>query len=249
VGKRVLTALVVVLSAVVVYVVVWVLWASGPSGNNVWIPTLRWLGPIAGLGVAGLLAWLVTLLIGARSLIVGAGLFVVIATLATAPGRLLGVGTGLVGSPPDVRSEFFSPPTDLVPYLDQDSVSAIPASYLRAGEFLRSNSADGDLVATNLTFSTIVPALSGLQTLVSGTWYQTPYGPAGDEQVLLEREVDSYGFVNAPSVATAAPLCEMGVRWVWIDPNRTENADWSGFLRISYEDDSVIVGELNPALC
>ena len=248
-GKQILTAVAVVLSAVVVYVVVWVLWASGPSGNDAWIPTLRWLGPIAGLVVAALLAWLVMILIGVRSLIAGVGLFVLIATLATAPGRLLGVGTGLVGSPPDVRSEFFSPPTDILPYLDQDSVSAIPAGYLQAGEFLRSNSADGDLVATNLTFSTIVPALSGVQTLVSGTGYQTPYGPAGGEQILLEREVDSYGFINAPSVATVAPLCEAGVRWVWIDPNRTGNADWSGFLRSRYEDDSVIVGELDPALC
>jgi hypothetical protein len=36
---------------------------------------------------------------------------------------------------------------------------------------------------------------------------------------------------------------------VWIDPNRTGNVDWSGFVKIGYEDDSVIVGELDPALC
>ncbi len=248
-GKRVLSVLAVVLSALVVYMVVWVLWATGPSGGNVWIPTLRWLGPIAGLVVAVLLAWLVMVLIGARSLMVGVGIFVVIATLATAPGRLLGVGTGLVGSPPNVRNEFFSPPTTMIPYLDQESVSAIPSSYLRAGEFLRSNSSGDDLLVTNLTFSSIVPALSGLQTVVSGTWYQTPYGSSGGEGLLLEREVASVAFINQPSAATAAPLCEVGVRWVWIDPDRTENRDWSGFVTIRYEDDSVIVGELNPALC
>ncbi len=248
-GKRVLSVLAVVLSALVVYMVVWVLWATGPSGGNVWIPTLRWLGPIAGLVVAVLLAWLVMVLIGARSLMVGVGIFVVIATLATAPGRLLGVGTGLVGSPPNVRNEFFSPPTTMIPYLDQESVSAIPSSYLRAGEFLRSNSSGDDLLVTNLTFSSIVPALSGLQTVVSGTWYQTPYGSSGGEGSLLEREAASVAFINQPSAATAAPLCEVGVRWVWIDPDRTENRDWSGFVTIRYEDDSVIVGELNPALC
>ncbi len=248
-GKRVLSVLAVVLSALVVYIVVWVLWATGPSGNNVWNPTLRWLGPIAGFVVAVLLAWLVTLLIGARSFMVGVGIFVAIATLATAPGRLLGVGTGLVGSPPNVRSEFFSPPTTMIPYLDQEFVSAIPSSYLRAGEFLRSNSSGGDLLVTNLTFSSIVPALSGLQTVVSGTWYQTPYGSSGGEGLLLEREADSVAFINQPSAATATPLCDVGVRWVWIDPDRTENRDWSGFVTIRYEDDSVIVGELNPALC
>jgi hypothetical protein len=249
VGRRVPSALAVVLSAVVVYVVVWVFWATGPSGNNVWIPTLRWLGPIAGLVVAGLLAWLVTVFIGARSLMVGLGIFVVIATLATAPGRLLGVGTGSVGSPPDVRNEFFSPPVTIIPYLDQELVYAIPAGYLRSGEFLRSNSSDGDLLVTNLTFSSIAPALSGLQTLVSGTLYQRPYGAAGGDGLLLAREADSFAFIDQPSAATAAPLCEVGVRWVWIDPDRTENADWSGFVTIGYEDDNVIVGELNPALC
>ncbi len=248
-GKRVLSVLAVVLSALVVYVVVWVLWTTGPSGGNVWIPTLRWLGPIAGLVVAVLLAWLVTVLIGARSLMVGVGIFVAIATLATAPGRLLGIGTGLVGSPPNVRNEFFSPPTTMIPYLDQESVSAIPSSYLRAGEFLRSNSSRGDRLVTNLSFSSIVPALSGLQTVISGTWYQTPYGSSGGEGLLLAREAASFAFINQPSAATAAPLCEVGVRWVWIDPDRTENRDWSGFVTIRYEDDSVIVGELNSALC
>ncbi len=248
-GKRLLSVLAVVLSALVVYMVVWVLWATGPSGNNVWNPTLRWFGPIAGFVVAVLLAWLVTQLIGARSLMVGVGIFVAIATLATAPGRLLGVGTGLVGSPPNVRSEFFSPPTTMTPYLDQEFVSAIPSSYLRAGEFLRSNSSGDDLLVTNLTFSSIVPALSGLQTVISGTWYQTPYGSSGGEGLLLAREAASFAFINQPSAATAAPLCELGVRWVWIDPDRTENRDWSGFVTIRYEDDSVIVGELNSALC
>ncbi len=248
-GKRLLSVLAVVLSALVVYIVVWILWTTGPSGNNVWNPTLRWLGPIAGFIVAGLLAWLVTLLIGARSFMVGVGIFVAIATLATAPGRLLGVGTGLVGSPPNVRSEFFSPPTTMTPYLDREFVSAIPSSYLRAGEFLRSNSSGDDRLVTNLTFSSIVPALSGLQTVVSGTWYQTPYGSSGGEELLLAREAASFAFINQPSAATAAPLCELGVRWVWIDPDRTENRDWSGFVTIGYEDDSVIVGELNSALC
>ena len=248
-GKRVLAGLAVVLSAVAVYVVVWVLWASGPSGGNMWVPTLRWLGPIVGVVVAGLLAWLVTMLIGTRSLIAGVGIFVVVVTLATAPGRLLGVGTGLVGSPPNVRNEFFSPPGMIIPFLDQELFYSIPAGYLRAGEFLRSNSSRGDLLVTNLTASSIAPALSGLQTLVSATMYQNPYGSADGEGLLLEREADSYGFVNAPSAAAAAPLCEAGVRWVWIDPNRTENADWSGFVKIGYQDDNVIVGELNPALC
>lgn len=71
----------------------------------------------------------------------------------------------------------------------------------------------------------------------------------GGEGLLLSREGNSYSFVNAPSAATATPLCEVGVHWVGIDPDRAKNADWSGLVTIGYEDDSVIVGELNPTLC
>jgi len=242
--SRIVLAFVIVTSSIVVFAVVWVLWATGPSGGNVWEPTLRWLGPVAGVAVAVVLAF-----IFARKFSIAVAVFVLIVTLATAPGRLLGIGTGQVGLPPTVRSEFFSPPELMIPFLDQGFVNSIPASYLRAGEYIRNSSSPGDRVVTNLTYSTIVPALTGLQTLVSGTWYQAPYGPTGGEELLLERESASYAFIDQPSAATAAPLCEAGVRWLWIDPTRTQNVDWTGFMSVSYEDESVIIGELDPSLC
>jgi len=39
------------------------------------------------------------------------------------------------------------------------------------------------------------------------------------------------------------------VRWVWIDPSRTQNVDWTGFMSVSFEDEGVIIGELDPGLC
>ena len=242
--SRVVLAVVIVAYSVVVFALVWVLWATGPSGGNVWEPTLRWLGPIAGVGVAVVLAFVLT-----RKSMVAIAVFVLIATLATAPGRLLGVGTGQVGLPPTVRSEFFSPPELATPFLDQEFINSIPASYLRAGEYIGNYSSPNDRVVTNLTYSTIVPALTGLQTLASGTWYQAPYGPAGGEELLLEREAASYAFIDQPSAATAGPLCEAGVRWVWIDPSRTANANWEGFVRIVYQSDEVIIGEIDSEVC
>jgi hypothetical protein len=242
--SRVVLAFVIIASSVVVFSVVWVLWATGPSGGNVWEPTLRWLGPVAGVAVAVVLAF-----IFARKFSIAVAVFVLIATLATAPGRLLGIGTGQVGLPPTVRSEFFSPPELMIPFLDQGFVNSIPASYLRAGKYIRNSSSPGERVVTNLTYSTIVPALTGLQTLVSGTWYQAPYGPAGGEDLLLERESASYAFIDQPSAASVAPLCEAGVRWVWIDPTRTQNVDWTGFMSVSFEDEGVIIGKLDPSLC
>jgi hypothetical protein len=242
--SRMVISVGVIAASVLVFAVVWVLWATGPSGGNVWEPTLRWLGPIAGVVIAVALSFLFS-----RNFTVALGVFVLIATLATAPGRMLGIGTGQVGLPPTVRSEFFSPPELATPFLDQEFVNSIPASYLRAGESIRNSSSPGDRVVTNLTYSTIVPALTGLQTVVSGTWYQLPYGPAGGAELLLEREAVSYAFINEPSDETIAPLCELGVRWVWIDPARTQNVDWAGFMSVSFEDERVIIGELDPGLC
>jgi hypothetical protein len=239
----------VLVSALVAYLIVWVLWSTGPSGGNVWEPTLRWLGPIAGIVVACALAWLVMVVSGSRSFMVVVAVFVLIATLATAPGRLLGVGTGLVGSPPTVRSEFYSVAPLQAPLVDREPIYEIPANYLRAGEILRAEGTSGDRVITNLTYSTLVPALSGLQTLVSGTAYQGPYGPAGGEELLLAREAATFAFLDQPSAATARPLCEEGVRWVWIDPRRTLDSNWQDYAEIRFSSDEVLIGELDQTLC
>ena len=242
--SRMVISVGVIAASVFVFAVVWVLWATGPSGGNVWEPTLRWLGPIAGVAIAVALSFLFS-----RNFTVALGVFVLIATLATAPGRMLGIGTGQVGLPPTVRSEFFSPPELATPFLDQEFVNSIPASYLRAGEYIRNSSSPSDRLVTNLTYSTIVPALTGLQTVVSGTWYQLPYGPAGGAELLLEREAASYAFINEPSIETIAPLCELGVRWVWIDPNRSAAVSWADFMEVVFEGDEAIIGKLNTELC
>jgi hypothetical protein len=247
--NRSLVPVLVLMSALVAYLIVWILWSTGPSGGNVWEPTLRWLGPLAGIAAACALAWLVMVIAGSRSFMVVVAVFVLIATLATAPGRLLGVGTGLVGSPPTVRSEFFSVAPLQAPFVDREPIYEIPASYLRAGEFLRAEGAGGDLVVTNLTNSSLVPALSGLQTLVSGTAYQGPYGPAGGQELLLAREAATFAFLNQPSSITAGPLCAAGVRWTWIDPRRTLDSDWQDFVEIRFSSDEVLIGELDRTLC
>jgi hypothetical protein len=247
--NRSLVSVLVLISSLVVFVIVWVLWSSGPSGGNVWEPTLRWLGPITGIAVALVLAWLVMVVAGSRSFLVVVAVFVLIATFATAPGRLLGVGTGLVGAPPTARSEFYSVKPLEAPFMDREPIYEIPVNYLRAGEFLRFEGASGDRVITNLTYSSLVPALSGLQTLVSGTAYQGPYGPAGGEELLLAQEAATFAFLDQPSPTTSGPLCDEGVRWLWIDPRRNLDSNWQDFVEIRFSSDEVLIGELDQTLC
>ena len=55
-NRQVVGALV---AALVVYGVVWALWATGASGGNVWVSTWRWAGPLFGVVLAVLLGWVI----------------------------------------------------------------------------------------------------------------------------------------------------------------------------------------------
>jgi len=239
----------ILIASAVIFLVVWLLWATGPSGGNVWAPTSRWLAPILGIGLSLLIGFVFARILGIRSPVAGIAVMVIVVTFAAAPGRLLGIGTGQVGASPVKRTEFFSIPELSEPFIDQENFTDLPAQFLAAGEFLRLNANSEDRVATNVTRSAIVPAVTGLQTIVSGTWYQAPYGARGGEVILLDREKLSYSFIDSPSAATLAPLCELGATWVWIDSDRTEQTDWSQYLMIDFEADGVIVGRIIKESC
>lgn len=239
----------IVVASVIVFGVTWSLWATGPSGGNVWEPTYRWLAPVIGIGLILIFGVVLGRLFGTRDFLATVAVVVVVATCATAPGRLLGVGTGQVGSAPVKRSEFFSVPGPAPSFIDQGDLSGLPATFMDAGKYVRNNSSQGEILVTNVTQSAIVPAVTGLQTVISGTWYQTPYGSKGEEGVLLERERLSYSFIDSPGAKTLTPLCELGVMWVWIDMDRTTQTDWSGYLTVGFRSDRVIVGRINQVAC
>lgn len=233
-------------AAVLLFVGVAGLWMTGASGGNVFVSTLRWLGPLVGFLGAVLVGALIGWRFGGsgRPMLAGA---VILLVLLAAPGRGLGVGTGLVGVQPGLSADAFSTGHPFTSARDRTMVVSWSDQHAAAASWLRAHASQDDLVATNVTFSPFVPALTGLRTYVSGILYQAPYGRPGGIPTLLEREAQSWAFVDTPNAATLAPLCRAGVDWVWVDPTRTSVVNWAPFAEASFRNDSVVL--LRLATC
>ena len=235
--------------ALALFVDVGALWASGASGGNVWVSTLRWLGPLAGVSVGIAIGWLLGRRLGVPGRRGGLAGAVLLLVLLSAPGRALGVGTGQVGVQPGLGEDAFSPIESFTEAIDYTPIVEWSDQHRAAADWLRDAGSLDELVATNVTFSPFVPALTGMRTYASGILYQAPYGLPSGVQVLLDRERESWAFIAEPSEASAAPLCSAGVRWLWIDPTRTEVQDWAPFARIAFANDAAIILALEAEAC
>lgn len=238
-------------SAVLLFVVVGALWTTGASGGTVWVGTLRWGGPLVGVVGAVAVGWLLARAYGPpddrrRGWLAGS---VIMLVLLAATGRVLGVGTGQVGVQPGLGAGDFTPIEAFTEARDVTTVTEWSDQHQAAARWLRDRATDPDLIATNVTFSPLVPALTGMQTLASGILYQAPYGRPDAVAPLLEREAQSWGFIDEPSVATMAPLCDAGVTWLWIDPTRTTARDWAPYATVELANDAVLVLRLDETAC
>ena len=231
--------------------VVAVLWSGGASGGNVWVSSTRSLGPIVGfLGavIAGIIIARNKRLTGSfrsRAL----AMTIVCMVCLSAPARLLGVGSGVVGTQPGLSSEAFNPVVPFATFIDTTVVKAWNPDHLAAAAWLREHAAPSELLATNITFSPFVPALTGQQMFIAGAQYQAPYGRPQTLQTVLDREAESWAFINEPSAASIRPLCDAAVRWVWVDPIRTATRSWAPFATVAFNNEAVTVLEINQAEC
>ena len=246
--------------AVVIYVVVTLLWLTGASGGNVWVSTLRWAGPL----VAVLGAVLGGILISRTSGHAAEGAekptswprrsrwfagTVVILVLISAPGRLLGVGSGQVGVQPGLSSDAFAPIIQYVPGIDTSSIHEWSDTQVSAGRLLKDRAGADDLLATNVSFSPLVPALSGVATLASGVLYQAPYGRKSGIEPLLTREAESWAFIDSPNESTVSPLCAAGVDWLWVDPAKAKISGWEPWASVVLTEPDVTLLAVNPGTC
>ena len=235
--------------ALVAFAIVAGLWLTGASGGNVWVSTWRWLGPLAGVLISIVGGALACRWLTGRSRAAGLAGAVLALVALSAVGRLLGVGSGQAGVQPGLSSDAFSPVISFTDSIDATVVTGWSDQQVAAARWLTEHSTTDDLVATNVTFSPLVPALTGMRTLVSGILYQAPYGRPAGIPVLAEREEISHAFLDDPSRSTLAPLCAAGVRWAWVDAVKNERRDWSPFARVAYENDEVILLEIDEPAC
>jgi len=138
---------------------------------------------------------------------------------------------------------------DFVALRDRDAPPGWSDSHNRAGEWLRSNAGSDDVVATNVTRGALVPALSRLTTYASNLRLQTPYGRQDQVDLALERERDSWDFIDSPSLSSVAPLCAAGVDWVWVDTRKTPIRNWEPFATLAWESPEVFILKIDQSAC
>jgi len=216
--------LVAALVAAGLWVALWLLWSSGPSGGNVWEYTWRWAGPIVvWVGAIGA-GWFIGR--GSQVPYRWFGFSLLILVLVAVPSRLLVYAGPIAGSQPGTRGELFGPSQQFTDAIDQTTITSWTSDQVRAGAWLRRESRPSDLLATNITFSPFVNAYSQRQTYIAGILYQAPYGWPAGIPTLIERERASLTFIQQPTEESWSPLCTAGVRYLWIDLSRPAADAW-----------------------
>ena len=235
--------------AIVIAGIVTALWLTGGSGGNVWKSTERWMGPIAALLLVMLASALLARLpqVSGRPFIRFTALVIMIAVFAALPFRLLGFSANAFGVQSDtgLSADAFVSAEPFVDALDNQVIMEWDDDWNEAGAFLRANVSDGELVATNVMFSPIVPALSGAATYVSGILYQAPYGYTNQLETLLSRENEIFTFVRNPTSGSARELCAQGVTWLWLDSSRPISDELDKHARVAFVNEAAVVQRLH----
>ena len=238
-----------VLAGLGIAVVVAGLWTTGSTGiiGSGW----RWFGPIAGATLAVLAGLIVARAVGATGRTGGLAVVLVVLVSTALPSKLLyGLATPFAPVPEGSMSTvLFALEPDYIETIDRERPTGWSHTQAEAGAWLRANTGVDSLVATNVTLSAIVPALSQRTTFISDIHMQAPYGRSGAIAEIQRREEASWQFIDSPSTQSLEPLCDAGVDWLWVDPNRTSTRDWSSFAKVGFEAEDVIVLEIKPSAC
>ncbi|MCX6537123.1 MAG: hypothetical protein NT119_11335, partial [Actinobacteria bacterium] len=123
--------------------------------------------------------------------------------------------------------------------------------------WLRNNSGESDLVATNRYCSTaadsppscsamwsLTSAITGRQMLSEGTWTTNIISGMEDEAENRRNLVEN--FVNNPTNESREMLLNFGVRWVVADFAVTEKRDWRDYAEVRFENKAGAILELVP---
>ena len=241
-------------AGVLLLVVVLLLWTLGPNtGTN-----MRWAGPVVAvvgaLVAGGVIARFADRPIGTLTSRDrrrhGIAVTIVVLVTMAALARVLGLAADRFGVPADFgrRSTEFALDGPFLGIRDGFLTWTWSADQAAAGAWLAARPEAG-LVATNQTRSPLVAMLSGRQTLISAVQYQAPYGTYTGLGDALVRDGDSWRFIQTPDVEHGRKLCEQGVRWIWVDPTRTDVREWSPYASIVFQRPDVIILFLDPSLC
>lgn len=230
-------------------VIVAAVWATGSTGmiGTGW----RWAGPLVGVTLAVVGGIALSLQAQQSRLRVAVAFTIVILVSMSLPSRFVYAVAEPFARPHEgsLSTVLFAPNEAFLPTRDQWVFPGWTDTQAQAADWLRSHASADDLVATNLTLSAVVPALTRLTTYISDIHMQAPYGRASDIQAIQQREADSWAFIDEPSSQTVAPLCRAGVRWIWVDPSRTDRRDWTPDATIAFATKDASILRLGSSAC
>lgn len=231
---------VALLGVVASLAVVW-LWSLAPGTST----SLRWVAPIAALVIAVLIGYLMapTASRGVRKRNRVMALTLIALVSMALFGRGLGIWSDRFGVQPEqgLTALEFRPGAVLIESIDRQPITGWSDTEIAAAQWLRDEVDDDELLATNVTYSPLVPALTGLPTFISGINYQAPYGREGIRASILEREQLIMDFIAQPTAQYTRELCDRGVRWVWVDPRRPHGASWFPYASVVREESDVVL--------
>jgi hypothetical protein len=226
-----------------VFVMVALIWRTGVP---FW-PSWRWTAPITGVVGALIAGWLLARGAGRgrRDVLI---LVCVVLVSAACFGRLLGFvsfGSG--------------PPQPAGTATTGDGSTAKPSSsemvgYLawgdderQAADALTSVAAATDIIATDQVNSSLVPALTGLRTYLTGELYQAFIGTRADSVELERRRPIAEAIAAGPSPDVTTDLCAAGVTWIWTTPAAANS--WAAAADPVYTGERVAVLRLARSVC
>ena len=224
--------------ALVLAVVVTAVWATGGG-------SLRWLGPIIGVIGAVVIGWLLarsrSLTGSSRARVLAMSLLVLVCV--SAPSRALGVASSAFGVLADtgLSSTAFTPIVPFVDNIDRTVVREWSSDDQAAADWVLAHASTDDVIATNVVFSPLVPALTRHRMMIAGLLYQAPYGTPSQLPTVLDREKASLAFIDTPSASSLAPLCAAGAGWIWVENARTSVRQWSPWAEVAYSNDAVTI--------
>ena len=231
---------VALLGVVASLIVAW-LWSLAPGTST----SVRWAAPFAALALAVLIGYLLapTASRGVRKRNRVMALTLIALVSMALFGRGLGIWSDRFGVQPEqgLTALEFRPGAVLIESIDRQPITEWSDTEIAAAQWLRDEVDDDELLATNITYSPLVPALTGLQTFISGINYQAPYGREEIRASILEREQLITDFVARPTAQYTRELCDRGVRWVWVDPRRPHGAPWFPYASVVREDSDVVL--------
>ncbi len=227
-------------------IVVTAVWATGGS-------SLRWLAPIVGVVGALVSGWLLarsgSLVSSRRGLFLAMSILILVCV--SAPSRALGFASTTFGVLPNtgLSSTAFTPIMPFVENIDRTVVREWSSHDQDSARWILANTEPDDIIATNVVFSPLVPALTRHRMMIAGLLYQAPYGTPSQLPTVLDREKASLAFVDTPSASSILPLCAAGVSWVWVENARTEVRNWSPWAEVAYANDDVTILRLASDRC